>query len=146
MQKFTDVVLDSRGNALEAASVTVTLSGGGAATIYSDNGSTVITQPISTGTLGEFSFYAADGRYDISVTKGTSTSTITDVLLEDSADGSLVRLKNYTVATLPSASTSGAGATLFVTDATATTFASTVAGGGSNKVPVYSDGTNWKIG
>lgn len=38
------------------------------------------------------------------------------------------------------------GARAFVTDANATTFASTVAGGGSNNVPVYYDGTNWKIG
>ena len=52
----------------------------------------------------------------------------------------------YTVATLPSAATSGVSARAFVSDATATTFASTVAGGGANKVPVYSDGTNWKIG
>ena len=52
----------------------------------------------------------------------------------------------YTVSTLPSASTLGVGARSFVSDATVTTFASTVAGGGSNKVPVYSDGTNWKIG
>jgi hypothetical protein len=52
----------------------------------------------------------------------------------------------YTVSTLPSASASGTGYRAFVTDATATTFASTVAGGGANKVPVYSDGTNWKIG
>jgi hypothetical protein len=51
-----------------------------------------------------------------------------------------------TVANLPSASTLGAGATALVTDANATTFASTVAGGGSNVVPAYSDGTNWKIG
>lgn len=34
----------------------------------------------------------------------------------------------------------------FVTDANATTFHSIVAGGGSNNVPVYSDGTNWRIG
>lgn len=34
----------------------------------------------------------------------------------------------------------------FVTDANATTFASIVAGGGANVVPVYSDGTNWRIG
>lgn len=58
-------------------------------------------------------------------------------------------LANYTVATLPSASTSGAGATAFVTDAS-TTFALslglTVLGSGSNKVPVYSDGTNWIVG
>lgn len=39
-----------------------------------------------------------------------------------------------------------AGARRFVTDANATTFASIVAGGGANGVPVYSDGTNWRIG
>ena len=52
----------------------------------------------------------------------------------------------YTVGTLPSASASGAGARAFVSDANSTTFASTVAGGGSNVVPVYSNGTVWKIG
>lgn len=50
------------------------------------------------------------------------------------------------VASLPAAAKAGAGARAFVTDATATTFHSTVAGGGSNKVPVVSDGTNWLIG
>jgi len=60
--------------------------------------------------------------------------------------GGYVRSGSYTVATLPSASTAGAGARAFVTDATATTFASVVAGGGANKVPVVSDGTNWIIG
>jgi hypothetical protein len=49
----------------------------------------------------------------------------------------------YTVATLPAAPAVGQRA--FVTDATATTFASTVVGGGANKVPVYYDGA-WKIG
>lgn len=33
-----------------------------------------------------------------------------------------------------------------VSDANATTFSSIVTGGGSNKVPVYFDGTNWRIG
>lgn len=49
-------------------------------------------------------------------------------------------------ADLPSAATAGAGARAFVTDATATTFHSVVAGTGANKVPVVSDGTNWLIG
>jgi hypothetical protein len=40
----------------------------------------------------------------------------------------------------------GPGARSFVDDATATTFGTIVAGGGANKVPVYSDGTNWRIG
>lgn len=52
----------------------------------------------------------------------------------------------YTVATLPSAVTSGAGARSFVSDSSVSTFGSTVAGGGSTKIPVYSDGTNWKVG
>jgi hypothetical protein len=50
------------------------------------------------------------------------------------------------VANLPSAVTSGVGARAFVTDSSVSTFGTTVAGGGSTKVPVYSDGTNWKVG
>jgi hypothetical protein len=55
-------------------------------------------------------------------------------------------LTNYTVATLPSAATSGKGARSFVTDALAPTFGATVVTGGAVAVPVYSDGTNWKVG
>jgi len=51
-----------------------------------------------------------------------------------------------TVANLPSASTAGVGSRSFVIDSSVSTFGSTVAGGGSTKVPVYSDGTNWKVG
>lgn len=60
-----------------------------------------------------------------------------------------VRTAQTTVANLPSASTEGAGATAFVTDANATFILGlgvTVVGGGANKVPVYSDGTNWIVG
>jgi hypothetical protein len=60
--------------------------------------------------------------------------------------GSYIKTTTSTVAGLPAANAAGAGARAFVTDANATTFASTVSGGGANAVPVYSDGTNWKIG
>jgi hypothetical protein len=53
---------------------------------------------------------------------------------------------NYLVADLPSASVSGAGARAFVSNALAPAFGATVVGGGAVKVPVYSDGTNWKVG
>ena len=53
---------------------------------------------------------------------------------------------NYTVATLPSASTSGVGARAFVTDALTPVFGSAVTGGGAVAIPVYSDGTNWNVG
>lgn len=59
---------------------------------------------------------------------------------------SYVKSASTVVASLPAAGTVGAGSRHFVTDATATTFLSTVAGGGANKVPVVSDGTNWLIG
>jgi hypothetical protein len=55
-------------------------------------------------------------------------------------------LTNYAVADLPSAVTSGKGARSFVTDASAPTFGATVSGGGAVATPVYSDGTNWKVG
>ncbi len=56
-----------------------------------------------------------------------------------------VRFSAVTVAGLGSASGAGAGTVRYVTDATATTSRSVAAGGGSNKVMVWSDGTNWLI-
>lgn len=52
------------------------------------------------------------------------------------------------VASLPAPATR-TGQAMFVTDASATMTAgigTVVAGGGANKVPVYSDGANWVIG
>ena len=52
----------------------------------------------------------------------------------------------YEVAKLPGAAQLGVGARAFVIDSSVSTFGTTVAGGGSTRVPVYSDGTNWKVG
>ena len=68
------------------------------------------------------------------------------ILNQLKTDEIIPALTNYTVATLPSAVTSGKGARSFVTDASAPTFGSTVSGGGAVATPVYSDGTNWKVG
>ena len=93
----------------------------------------------------------------------TSTSSITSALdtafARDSAgvvkvtDGSTgtgyLKLIPTTVGALTAAATVGAGTKAFVTDS-ANTLSShhgqTVAGGGSNFVPVFSDGTNWIVG
>ena len=56
-----------------------------------------------------------------------------------------LRTATTTVASLAAAATVGAGTICHVTDATATTARSTVAGGGANFVQVMSDGTNWLI-
>lgn len=58
-----------------------------------------------------------------------------------------VKTLTTTVAGLPAAGTAGRRA--FVTDANTTVILGlglTVVGGGANNVPVYDDGTNWKIG
>ena len=60
--------------------------------------------------------------------------------------GNYYKSQVKTVAGLTPAATAGAGARSFVSNATSTTFGSVVAGGGSNNVPVYSDGTDWRIG
>jgi hypothetical protein len=48
------------------------------------------------------------------------------------------------VANLPKQATQGSSG--YATDATASTFYSVVAGGGALFVPVFYDGTNWRIG
>ncbi len=68
--------------------------------------------------------------------------TLTTQVLDDAQPR---KLPSYTVATLPSAATCGAGSMAFVTDATLTTAYTAVIGGGSNKVLVVSDGTDWVI-
>lgn len=59
---------------------------------------------------------------------------------------SYVKTTPVTVANLPAAATAGAGARAFVTDATSTTFNAALSGGGANSVPVFSDGSAWKVG
>lgn len=49
------------------------------------------------------------------------------------------------VAALPSAA-ANQGTRTFVTDSNSTVFYNVVAGGGTDFVPVFSDGTNWRIG
>jgi hypothetical protein len=60
--------------------------------------------------------------------------------------GQLAATTNFLVADLPSAVDSGSGARAFVSDATGPTFGNVVVGGGAVKTPVYSDGTNWRVG
>jgi hypothetical protein len=89
-QFFDDVaVLDSAGDLIPVTGASVTVYNNGTvvkATIYSDNVSTAKSNPFTvTDINGAFSFYAADGRYDIVVHKSPyKPVTIIDVLLDDS--------------------------------------------------------------
>jgi len=77
-----------------------------------------------------------------------SAITVSNEITIGNSSNTVIRYPhNYsTVASLPSATTVGRGSRTFVTDALSPTFQSTVTGGGAVFTPVYSDGTNWKVG
>ena len=94
------------------------------------------TQPPKTANISQIS----SGLLGIGT--GATGSTAGSLSLTNLTASGTVKLGAYTVATLPTPAT---GMTCYVTDANATTFASTVAGGGANVVPVFYNGTNWII-
>jgi hypothetical protein len=68
--------------------------------------------------------------------------------IEENFDGvvcNTVQTTPTTYAQLPNA-VGNAGARGFITDGSSATFGATVAGGGANQVPVWSNGTDWKVG
>lgn len=113
-----------------------------AANVWARRNGTVAQEDRTYGTFSDASNYrrvssgmsAAGGGYIRP--EGAGTGAAGNVLL--------VTTGAVAVASLPAASTVPYTHAA-VTDASATTRLSTVAGGGSNKVPVWSDGTNWVI-
>lgn len=84
MQKIFHTVLDRQGRPVEAASVQVLdYPGGGVSTIYSDDGSTEASNPLTTDADGFFEYYAADGRYTWVITTDSDEKTINDIIHQD---------------------------------------------------------------
>jgi hypothetical protein len=109
VQKYQNAIQDLKGNAIAGASINVYLYGTlTTATIYSDNGVTPITPgSLTTDSEGEFGFYAANGRYTVSVVAtGFTSQNFYDVLLFDPADGGVVSVKDFAT-TADSAVTAG---------------------------------------
>jgi hypothetical protein len=86
MQPYFDTVLSDKGRPVVGASIVVTKKSDGAgATIYSDNGVTVL-ESLATDENGFFEFYAEDGRYRVAGwLAGVKIFQLNDVLLEDQA-------------------------------------------------------------
>lgn len=85
MQKRHDVVLDTQGRPISGAAVRVnTYPAGVLATIYSDDGVTTKSNPMVTDSAGKYEYYAANGHYTEIITTTVATSTLNDVLLDDS--------------------------------------------------------------
>lgn len=56
-----------------------------------------------------------------------------------------VQVMAGTYSSLPACNSSSEGSRASVTDSTATTFGTTISGGGTNHVPAYCNGTNWMV-
>jgi len=76
LKHFFDSVADSLGRPVAGATVTVNVTGNGLASIYSDDGITLTSNPLTTNALGKFDFYVADGRYDLNIS-GTGFPAVT---------------------------------------------------------------------
>jgi hypothetical protein len=84
MQKFSDVVLDKNGKAVQGAAVAVvTYPDGWPATIYAADGGPSVDS-VKTDQYGRFAFYAANGHYSVTVSgTGITPVTYNDVTLFD---------------------------------------------------------------
>ena len=92
MQKRMNTIASATtGLPIQGASVQINMYPGGAtATIYSDNGVTQATNPLTTDANGQYSYYAADGHYQEVISgPNISTQTINDVILLDALPADL---------------------------------------------------------
>jgi lysophospholipase L1-like esterase len=108
MQKYFDTILSPTGRPIAGATVSVYTYGTTTlASVYSDSaGTTPASNPIGTDVNGSFSFYAADGRYTLSITaSGYSTQTITDILLDDPANANAISATTLTATTVNATTT-----------------------------------------
>ena len=115
------------------------------------NGNSNINIPAANGNIT----LTAAGNANILVITGTGSNVTGTLGVTDDTTSNnfianfLVKTTAVTFSSLPTAATAGAGARAFITDgnlAASTNFGAQVSGSGSNNVPVYSDGTNWRIG
>jgi hypothetical protein len=94
--------------------------------------------------FGDLAFHCFGAFYIVTGTEGVIVFNNRPLSCGNLTASGTMSVGTYTVATLPSAS-ANAGRFAQVTDSNSTTNGSTVAGSGSNRVPVFSNGTNWII-
>jgi hypothetical protein len=82
LPKYFGTVLDKNGNAVAGATVQVRITGTSTLVpLYQDDETTIISNPMTTTALGEYSFKTTDGEYDIVIAISGVTATTTKVRL-----------------------------------------------------------------
>jgi hypothetical protein len=96
MQRYLNNVQDIFGNAIAGVSVSVLLNGTSTpATLYSDNGVTPKANPFTNDDDGTITFYCANGRVDIVLTKSGITfdpADTRDIAMQDPASAVLSQI------------------------------------------------------
>lgn len=101
-----------------------------------------LTYNDNNGSAANYSDFLVSSGGDLTITPsgGDTTVTGTCTISSTAIMGATLRLKGYTVATLP-AGTQGDRA--YATDLLTPTYGATAVGGGAVVLPVFYDGTNW---
>jgi hypothetical protein len=161
-------ISSSNGLATFAGSVIKPVSDGNSVQLWKNAAGTVLLGFNTDATPASSSLYLengitlngfSDGGITQTWSASASTGNVTAKSLQVGATAPIaggittngqIRTVGNTFSSLPTPSTIGNGARGFITDATlaaAGNFGTPItSGGGSNQVPVYSDGTNWRIG
>ena len=152
----TTISLD-RNTTAATAGQTLTINAGGAYLAGTNlaGGNLLLKAGISTGTgTSSIIFYTApagsSGTADNAPTEKMRIDSVGNVgigLTPTASQGTLqvsgsIRTTGYTVATLPAGTV---GMVTYVTDATSKLSSTILTGGGSYTVPVFYNGTNWKV-
>lgn len=96
MQQFKDAVLNDKGVPVGGALVTVTLPSGAAASLYSGNGTGLLGgNTVAADSGGNYQFYAANGRYTLTITASGYATSTKDVVLFDPFDDDHIWAHDY---------------------------------------------------
>ena len=160
VQNLANLILDGAGGSYfsRAAQANIALSVANAAqpniTSVGTLTSLTVTGNANVGNVGATQgvFTSLSGSLETAAQPNiTSVGTLTSLTVSGNTSAnytisSVSKTTPVAVASLPAAATAGAGARAFVTDANSTTFNDSAVGGGSNIMPVFSNGTGWFIG
>lgn len=116
---------------------TLTLTGGSPSSVASSNRLTFYSS-------AAYIFYKGGNSFTLDPSGSSGATFGGGIAAASGTFSGLVTVGTYTVATLPSAA-ANAGALAQVTDSSVTANGSAVAGGGANRVAVYSNGSTWDV-
>jgi len=142
----TPTIIGGVANVTGNLNVTGVISGNGASLSQLEGGNVTgqVGNALVSGTV-----YTAAQPNITSVGTLSSLSVTGNVTSNNVIANNIVTTTAVVFSSLPAAATAGAGARAFITDGNlvaAGNFGSLVTGSAGNSVPVYSDGTNWRIG